>query len=73
MSTVTVSPVPISRYHQRIIATAIHGAKPKTNDRDRMDDWLNIVAKIGETIRDQGGHFDKNTWYDVCYYGPSRK
>jgi hypothetical protein len=38
MVTVTVSPVPISRYHQRIIGTAVYNSKPKTNDRDRMDD-----------------------------------
>lgn len=70
MATVTVSPVPISRYHQRIIATALHNAKPKTNDRDRMDDWVTMCTKIGEGVRDQGGQFDMKTWMDLCYYGP---
>ena len=68
--TMDVRLVPVSRYHQRIIATAIHSAKPNTNDRDRMDDWVTIASKIGEAIRGQGGHFDMDTWMDICYYGP---
>jgi hypothetical protein len=68
MSTITL--VPISRYHQRIIAIAIHDAKPKTNDRDRLDDWINMVSKIGEAIREQGSHFNMAAWLDICYYGP---
>jgi hypothetical protein len=71
MTTITVSPVPLSRYHQRIIALAIHKAKPKTtSDRDRMDDYRNMYTKIGEAIRDQGGTFDMDTWMDLCHYGP---
>jgi hypothetical protein len=70
MATVTVSSVPFSRYHQRILAIALYTAKPKTTDRDRMDDWVNMCAEIGNAIREQGGQFDMSSWLDVCYHGP---
>jgi hypothetical protein len=62
--------IPFSRYHQNVIATALYRAKPKTNDRDRSDDYVNMCAEIGNAIRDQGGQFDMNTFLDICYYGP---
>jgi len=62
--------VPISRHHQRVIATAIYNAKPTSKDRDRMDDWINMCNEIGAAIRQQGGPFDITAWLDVCYYGP---
>ena len=62
--------VPISRYHQRIIALAIHDAKPKSNDRDLMDAWVNICTEVGKAIRGQGGQFSMDAWLNVCYYGP---
>ena len=65
-----VKQVPMSRYHQRIVATAIFAAKPKTTDRDRMDDWVSMSSTIGRHIRELGGQFDMNTWMDLCYYGP---
>lgn len=70
MVTVTVTPVPLSRYHQRVIAIAIYNARPASKDRDRNDDWTNLCHKIGEAIRDQGGHFDMTAWMDICHYGP---
>lgn len=66
----TVTSVPFSRYHQRIISTAIYNAKPKTNDRDRMDDWVKMSSEIGAAIREQGGQFNMEAWMDVCFYGP---
>jgi hypothetical protein len=65
-----VTQVPFSRYHQRIIATAIFNAKPKTNDRDRMDDWVKMCSEIGSAIRELGGQFDMSNWLDLCFYGP---
>lgn len=73
MATVSIMSVPFSRYHQRIIALAIHSTKPKTTDRDRMDDWVRMSSEIGAAIRGQGGQFDMNTWLDTCYYGPKGK
>jgi hypothetical protein len=61
---------PFSRYHQRVIAIAMYGAKPKTADRDRMDDWVRMCSEIGAVIREQGGRFDMEAWLDVCFYGP---
>lgn len=66
----TITPVPFSRYHQRIISTALYETKPKTNDRDLMDTWVNMCSHVGGAIRDQGGHFDMTTWMDLCFYGP---
>jgi hypothetical protein len=65
-----IKQIPMSKYHQRIIAIAIYNAKPKTNDRDLMNAWTNMVSSIGEAIREQGGQFNMTQFLDICYYGP---
>jgi hypothetical protein len=62
--------VPLSKYHSRIIAIALHRAKPKTTDRDLMDAWIRMCSEVGSTIREQGGKFDMDAWLDICFYGP---
>ena len=65
-----ITPVPFSRYHSRIMAIALHRAKPKTTDRNLMDTWIKMCSEIGSTIQEQGGQFDMDTWLDICYHGP---
>ena len=62
--------VPFSMYHRRILAMAIWRAKPNTNDRQRMDDWVNLTSHVGEAILNQGGEFNLQKWMDICFYGP---
>lgn len=67
-----VTSVPFSRYHQRILAMALHKTKPQNGDyiRERTDNWVKMCAEIGAAIREQGGQFDMDKWTQLCYYGP---
>lgn len=69
---VTLARVPFSRYHQRILSDALYNCKPKTQDRDVMDAWVNMCSAVGEAIAAQEEHFIRDKWMDRCYYGVER-